>query len=96
MRTSGLRSRAGHADGDAETMLRQRNTLRDEFLFEGNPLGHDQYGAELAKRLPQIRDGIMDAFDACVTEAEGIRDRLGENAWTYDTAEHGISRTTGG
>lgn len=89
VRTSGLRSRASYADGEAETLWWEKRALLDVFMIEGNPLGKDQYGIELERRLPTIRDEIMDAFDAYINEVEGVRDRLGDTGSIYDSVEPG-------
>ncbi|MFD1939818.1 hypothetical protein ACFSKW_51020 [Nonomuraea mangrovi] len=93
VRTSGLRARASYADGEADTLWWEKRALLDVFMIEGNPLGKDQYGIELERKLSTIQDGIMDAFDACVTEAEGIRDKLADTGSTYDSVEPGWERT---
>ncbi|MFE3453948.1 hypothetical protein ACFXJ8_33985 [Nonomuraea sp. NPDC059194] len=89
VRTSGLRTRASYAEGDADTLWWEKRLLLEVFMTEGNPLGDDQYGAELEKKLPKLQGEIMDAFTACINEAEGIRDGLHGNARTYDSAEPG-------
>ncbi|MFJ2030193.1 hypothetical protein [Streptosporangium sp. NPDC087985] len=84
---AGLRRRAQDY-GDEHDFLREAYiSLGEAFLREGRPLGSDQYGAELEKNLPRIREGIFDAFAAYIEEIDGVRKRLGANAAVYEAAD---------
>ncbi|GAA4233986.1 hypothetical protein FHR32_001453 [Streptosporangium album] len=84
---AGLRRRAQDY-GDERDFLREAYTsLGEAFLREGRPLGDDQYGAELEKNLPRIRERIFDAFDAYIQEIGGVRKRLGVSAAVYEAAD---------
>ncbi|MFC4122897.1 hypothetical protein [Nonomuraea zeae] len=80
------RSSGGYAD-DAEQVRDWRAELRAVFDDEGNPLGDDQYGAELAKRLPQLAGDVFGAFDAYIAELESAKTGLGGSATNYGAAE---------
>jgi hypothetical protein len=84
-----INRRAWEADDVVVWLKIDRDRLLEVFDREGNPLGHDQYGAALEKNLYKIRQGILDAFRANVGEAESVRDRLRENAATYQRTESG-------
>ncbi|GAB2449677.1 hypothetical protein [Streptosporangium sandarakinum] len=74
--------------GEERDFLRERrDELWQTFLRESPPLGNDQYGAELEKRLPGIRDALFAAFDAYIDEVGGVQERLRVNAVTYEGAE---------
>jgi hypothetical protein len=83
----GLRSRAAKADSSTWELEEQRVWLRDMFSAEGNPLGKDQYGAQLEKNLPKITQAVFGAFDVYIDEMAAIRDGLRENGRNYENAE---------
>ncbi|WP_067172419.1 hypothetical protein [Microtetraspora niveoalba] len=74
--------------GEERDFLREVCRALDAvFQREGNPLGDDQYGAELRKNLPQMKKGVFDAFEAYIAEVESVRERLKANAANYAEAE---------
>ncbi|GLW10650.1 hypothetical protein Misp01_57780 [Microtetraspora sp. NBRC 13810] len=50
-------------------------------------MGDDQYGAELERHFPQLKDGLLDAFDAYLADLEGVQTRLRDTRHTYDAAD---------
>ncbi|MEU9834367.1 hypothetical protein AB0D67_22805 [Streptosporangium sp. NPDC048047] len=82
-----LRRRASQYGEERDFLRERRDELWQAFLRESPPLGDDQYGAELEKRLPGIMDGLFTAFDAYIDEIGGVRERLSAGAATYEGAE---------
>ncbi|GAA3544908.1 hypothetical protein GCM10022419_026420 [Nonomuraea rosea] len=65
---------------------RARDDLRAAFDRDRNTLGNDEYGAELAKQLPQIEAGLLGGLQAYVDELAGIAGGLRADAGTYEQA----------
>ncbi|WP_327093049.1 hypothetical protein OIE66_21110 [Nonomuraea sp. NBC_01738] len=65
-----------------------QTTLRAAFDRDRNTLGNDEYGAELAKKLPGIESGIFDALMAHIGELERAASGLRVSARNYQGAEH--------
>ncbi|GGO76966.1 hypothetical protein [Nonomuraea cavernae] len=84
----GLQRRTARARDQADVWVAEREALREVFMREGNPLGNDQYGAALEKRLPVINEGVFGAFDAVIGELESVAERLRLSTVTYSAAEH--------
>ncbi|MEV4291138.1 hypothetical protein AB0K40_37000 [Nonomuraea bangladeshensis] len=84
---SGLRTRSSQADASLDVLIEIRNYLSDTFYREGNPLGRDQYGEELAKNRFKVEDAVFGAFDTHLDELEYLRDGLRDNARNYEDAE---------
>jgi hypothetical protein len=61
-----LEGGARSAEDQQSRIARARDTLRAAFDRDRRTLGDDQYGAELEKQLPEIENGIFDAFHACL------------------------------
>ncbi|NRQ40801.1 hypothetical protein HII36_54705 [Nonomuraea sp. NN258] len=64
-----------------------RDELRAAFDRDRRTLGDDEYGAELAKKLPAIEAKIFDTFQSYLDELEGIMKGLHGNAGNYGQAE---------
>jgi hypothetical protein len=64
-----------------------RDELRAAFDRDKNTLGNDEYGAELAKKMPEIERGIFDALRAYIDELGRIASDLHVNARNYERAE---------
>ncbi|MFI6920990.1 hypothetical protein ACIBIZ_13630 [Nonomuraea spiralis] len=84
---SGLRSRSAQLDDSVERAWELKDRLSAVFAREGNPLGDDQYGAELEKNQWIIENGILVAFDEYIAELEDLRDGLRASATNYQDAE---------
>lgn len=84
---SGLRRRSSQADSTITFLWGLRNRLTGTFLYEGNPLGDDQYGAELEKNRYKIEDAVFGAFDSYIRELEYLRDGLRDSGRNYQDAE---------
>ncbi|MGI5490325.1 hypothetical protein [Microtetraspora malaysiensis] len=84
---SGLRTRSSQAAASVDFAWELRDRLSATFDQEGNPLGGDQYGAELEKNRFMIEDGIFSAFGDYIRELEYLRDGLRDNARNYQDAE---------
>ncbi|MFB4271506.1 hypothetical protein [Nonomuraea sp. GTA35] len=82
-----LRKGSARADDRLDLVEEQYSLVNVAFLTEGNPLGDDQYGAELERRLPKLEDDIYRAFDDYLYELRYMRDGLQDNARTYEDAE---------
>ncbi|MET9342336.1 hypothetical protein [Nonomuraea sp. NPDC003804] len=65
-----------------------RAELRAAFDRDRNTLGDDMYGAELAKKMPEMEGGIFDALKAHIDELERVASRLNTTARNYEGAEH--------
>ncbi|MFD8556661.1 hypothetical protein ACWDOR_20055 [Streptosporangium canum] len=83
-----MRSGARDAHEKAEYVAVVRDELQAVFTAEGNPLGGDQYGAELAKTFPAQKETIFDLFRSYVDDLDGIRDGLVNGAKMYEIAEN--------
>ncbi|MFI7424108.1 hypothetical protein [Nonomuraea sp. NPDC049684] len=64
-----------------------RADLRAAFNRDRNTLGDDEYGAELAKKLPEMERGIFDALTAFIDELENVASGLNASARNYKAAE---------
>ncbi|MFD1933116.1 MULTISPECIES: hypothetical protein [Nonomuraea] len=84
---SGLRTRSSQADYTVNFLWGLRDRLNATFYQEGNPLGNDQYGAELEKNRYTIEDAVFGAFDNYIREMEDLRDGLRGNTRNYQDAE---------
>ncbi|TDE32643.1 hypothetical protein E1295_39270 [Nonomuraea mesophila] len=60
--------------------------MREAFATAGRPMGHDQYGAELEKHFPQLKEQLLAAFDAYIEELDGLDTGLRSTAATYEAA----------
>lgn len=63
-----------------------RDDLRAAFDRDRNTLGNDEYGAELAKQLPQIEAGLLGGLQAYVDQLAGIAGGLRATAGSYEQA----------
>ncbi|MEU4515620.1 hypothetical protein AB0G05_39520 [Nonomuraea wenchangensis] len=84
---SGLRTRSSQVDASIDVLVETRNELLSAFYREGNPLGRDQYGEELAKNRFKIESAVLGAFDTHIDEFAYLRDGLRDNARNYEDAE---------
>ncbi|WP_165781202.1 hypothetical protein [Streptosporangium minutum] len=84
---AGMRSGAQDVRERAEYVAAVRDELQALFAAEGNPLGGDQYGAELAKTFPAQKEAIFDLFRSHIDYLDGVRDGLVNGAKAYETAE---------
>ncbi|TDE42550.1 hypothetical protein E1295_27595 [Nonomuraea mesophila] len=64
-----------------------RDDLHAAFDRDRNTLGHDMYGAELAKSMPEIERGIFDALKTYINELDHVASGLNLNARTYERPE---------
>lgn len=64
-----------------------RDQLRAAFDRDRNTLGNDEYGAELAKKMPEIEREIFDGLQAHIDELGGIASGLHLTARNYEQAE---------
>ncbi|MEU0564735.1 hypothetical protein ABZ297_04945 [Nonomuraea sp. NPDC005983] len=85
---TGLRRRGEDAREEAEYVATVRDDLRALFAAESNPLGGDQYGAELAKTFPADKAAIFDLFADYIDDLDGIRDGLVNGAKGYENADN--------
>ncbi|GGS82121.1 hypothetical protein ACFFV7_44865 [Nonomuraea spiralis] len=65
-----------------------RADLRAAFNRDRNTLGDDEYGAELAKKLPEMERGIFDVLTKYIDELEDVAMGLSTSARNYKAAEH--------
>lgn len=64
-----------------------RDRLREAFDRDRRTLGDDDYGAELAKQLPEIEKGIFDAFQAYIDQFDTTSESLVAGVARYDSGE---------
>lgn len=81
------RRRGGQAADEAALVEEVRDDVREAFAAAGRPMGHDQYGAELEKHFPQLKEQIFAAFDAYLEELDGLHSGLRKTAATYEAAD---------
>ncbi|SDI24373.1 hypothetical protein SAMN05421505_14022 [Sinosporangium album] len=87
VRPDALRSQTRVYDEQHTDMEQVRDNLRAAFDRDGNTLGSDLYGAELAKKLPGIEKHIFTALDAYIKELEHTSTGLHRTADTYELAD---------
>ncbi|MFG1682641.1 hypothetical protein ACGFNP_20915 [Nonomuraea sp. NPDC049269] len=73
---------------EAERVRGILHDVREAFVAAGRPMGHDQYGAQMEKDFPSMRDGIINAFNDYIDQLEGVGDGMGATAVNYRAAEH--------
>ncbi|NJP94854.1 hypothetical protein HCN51_36385 [Nonomuraea sp. FMUSA5-5] len=88
----GVRRRGGDAAEEAEFVEAVRDDVREAFAAAGRPMGHDQYGAELDKSFPRLREQIFDAFAAYLDELHELSTGLGTAAGNYEAADQPLLR----
>ncbi|MEV7908413.1 hypothetical protein, partial [Streptomyces anulatus] len=71
----------------AEYAASVRDELRALFAAQGNPLGDDQYGAQLAETFPTQKRTMFDLFAAYIDDLHRIADGLVDSAGTYEVAD---------
>ncbi|MER6950681.1 hypothetical protein ABT294_42355 [Nonomuraea sp. NPDC000554] len=79
-----------HGRAAAEEAERVRDVLRDvreAFAAAGRPMGDDQYGAEMEKKYPAMRDGVINAFEDYIAELDRAGAGLHVTAATYEAVE---------
>lgn len=64
-----------------------RDTLHAAFARDRNTLGTDEYGAELAKKLPAIEEAVFTALQNLITELDYTSTGLHATASAYELAE---------
>ncbi|NUR92692.1 MAG: hypothetical protein HOY71_52205 [Nonomuraea sp.] len=74
-------------DDLAERATAAQAELRAAFDRDRHALGNDQYGAELAKKLPAMESDIFAAISAHIAELEHTAGGLRANARNYEAAE---------
>lgn len=74
----------GERERNAEEV---RDALRAAFDRDRDTLGNDEYGAELAKKLPEIERAIFGDFKAHLDELGRLASGLHVNARNYEGAE---------
>ncbi|NRQ40622.1 hypothetical protein HII36_53765 [Nonomuraea sp. NN258] len=85
---AGLKRGGEDARAEAEHVAEVYRELLAAFAAApANPLGQDQYAAELAKTYPAQRDSIFKVFEAYVDDLDGVRDGLVNGAKLYESAE---------
>ncbi|WP_433216422.1 hypothetical protein [Microtetraspora malaysiensis] len=65
-----------------------RVELRAAFDRDRNTLGADMYGAELAKKLPEMEGGIFATLKAHIDALERVASNLNVSARNYEAVEH--------
>lgn len=82
-----LEGGARFVEDEQTRIARARDTLRAAFDRDRRTLGDDQYGAELEKQLPEIENGIFDAFHAYLDALGDSADGLRVSARNYKQAD---------
>jgi hypothetical protein len=86
-RPEGIRRHARVSAGEAEQVRAVLRDVREAFARAGRPMGDDQYGAEMEKKYPVMRDGVIAAILAYADELEGVGGGLRVTAATYEAVE---------
>ncbi|MDP9841442.1 hypothetical protein [Streptosporangium lutulentum] len=84
---SSLRSQTHVYDQQRIDVEQTRNDLWAAFDRDRNTLGNDEYGAELAKKLPRIEEEIFTALNAYISELEDTSSGLRTTAGNYELAD---------
>ncbi|GAB2915711.1 type VII secretion target [Nonomuraea fastidiosa] len=80
--------RHGNRYQDLKTNVEEaRTALRAAFDRDRKTLGNDEYGAELARKLPGIEQGIEDAFKAYLGELDDLTSGLNVASRNYEAAD---------
>lgn len=84
---AGIRRHGKVPAAEAEFARLVLHEVREAFVAAGRPMGHDQYGAEMEKNYPLMRDGIYQAFQVYIDELDGTGRGMHVTAATYETAD---------
>ncbi|MEQ4715228.1 hypothetical protein [Nonomuraea sp. B19D2] len=68
-----------------------RDELRAAFDRDRKTLGNDEYGAELAKKMPEIERRIFDDLKTHIDELERLASGLNVNARNYKAVERPLT-----
>lgn len=80
--------RHGNRYQDLKTNVEEaRTALRAAFDRDRKTLGNDEYGAELARKLPGIEQSIEDAFKAYLGELDDLTSGLNVASRNYEAAD---------
>lgn len=82
-----IRRHARVSAGEAEQVRAVLRDVQEAFARAGRPMGDDQYGAEMEKKYPVMRDGVIAAFQSYVDELEGVGGGLRVTAAAYEAVE---------
>ncbi|MEV0195193.1 hypothetical protein [Nonomuraea sp. NPDC050691] len=81
-------ARSGRASAqEAERIRGVLHDVREAFAEAGRPMGHDQYGAEMEKTYPSMRDGVIAAFETYIDDLDGTGKSLHVSAATYQATD---------
>ncbi|MFG3437180.1 hypothetical protein ACGF0J_08030 [Nonomuraea sp. NPDC047897] len=69
-----------------------KDDLRAAFDRDRNTLGNDEYGAQLAKFMPEIERAIFDALKAHIEELDRVASGLNVSARNYEGADQPSAR----
>ncbi|GAA3308817.1 hypothetical protein [Nonomuraea dietziae] len=67
------------------------DALKAAFHRDRGTLGKDMYGAELAKKMPEIEERIFSALSDYIDQLEGVATNLHANAGTYELVDRPIT-----
>ncbi|MEU7745322.1 hypothetical protein [Nonomuraea sp. NPDC049158] len=87
-RPHGIRQHGRASAEEAERIRGILHDVREAFAAAGRPMGHDQYGAQMEKDFPSMRDGVINAFNDHIDRLEGVGDDIQVTAANYQGAEH--------
>ncbi|MEO3891662.1 hypothetical protein [Nonomuraea sp. B5E05] len=87
VRSESLRLQSQVFTAQRESLAKARDDLRAAFDRDRNTLGNDEYGAELAKKLPEMERNIFTALKGCIDEFDGLAGGLHTNAGNYEAAD---------
>ncbi|MDP9848664.1 hypothetical protein [Streptosporangium lutulentum] len=87
VRPDAPRRQAHVYDEQRVNVTKVRDELMAAFDRDRNTLGNDEYGAELAKKLPGIEERIFSDLKAFITNLEGATSGLHTTAGNYEQAE---------
>ncbi|MEV0151395.1 MULTISPECIES: hypothetical protein [unclassified Nonomuraea] len=72
---------------EAERIRGVLHDVREAFAEAGRPMGGDQYGSEMEKKYPAMRDGVISAFHAYIDDLDGVGGGLNLTAASYQAVE---------
>lgn len=84
---TGMRRGGEDARAEAGYIAGVRDRLRAALDAVHDPMGSDQYGAELAKVYPSRKKEIYDLFASYIDDLDGVSDGLVNGAKVYESAE---------
>jgi hypothetical protein len=87
VRPATLRGQTPRYEEQRNHVEQVRDNLSAAFARDRNTLGHDEYGAGLAKKLPAIEEAVFTALQNLITELDDTSTGLHVTARAYELAD---------